>query len=33
MTDDEEKEQHPKATSPKLTLGGRKTRSMVLKEK
>jgi hypothetical protein len=31
--DDEEEEQHPKATSPKLPLGGRKTRSMVLKEK
>jgi hypothetical protein len=33
MTDDEEEVQHPKATSPKLPLGGRKTRSMVLKEK
>jgi hypothetical protein len=32
-TDDEEEVQHPKATSPKLPLGGRKTRSMVLKEK
>jgi hypothetical protein len=31
--DDEEEEQHPKATSPKLPLRGRKTRSMVLKEK
>jgi hypothetical protein len=30
--DDEEEEQHPKATSPKLPLG-RRTRSMVLKEK
>jgi hypothetical protein len=33
MTDDEEEVQHPKATSPKLPLGGIKTRSMVLKEK
>jgi hypothetical protein len=32
-TDDEEEIQHPKATSPKLPVGGRKTRSMVLKEK
>jgi hypothetical protein len=32
-TDDEEEVQHPKATSPKLLMGGRKTRSMVLKEK
>jgi hypothetical protein len=31
--DDEEEEQHPKVTSPKLPLRGRKTRSMVLKEK
>jgi hypothetical protein len=33
VTDDEGEIQHPKATSPKLPLGGRKTRSMVLKEK
>ena len=33
VTDDEEEVQHPKATSPKLPLGGRKTRSMILKEK
>jgi hypothetical protein len=33
VTDDEGEIQHPKATSPKLPMGGRKTRSMVLKEK
>jgi hypothetical protein len=33
VTDDEGEVQHPKATSPKLPSGGRKTRSMVLKEK
>jgi hypothetical protein len=33
VTDDEGEVQHPKAISPKLPMGGRKTRSMVLKEK
>jgi hypothetical protein len=33
VTDDEGEIQHPMATSPKPPMGGRKTRSMVLKEK
>jgi hypothetical protein len=33
VTDDEGEVQHPKATSPKMPMGRRKTRSMVIKEK
>ena len=33
VIDDEGEIQHPMETSPKLPMGGRKTRSMVLKEK
>ena len=33
VTDDEEEVQNPKATSSKLPMGRRRTRSMVIKEK